>query len=90
MVSKSIRVTIFVLAAFAESSRELTAAPQGISDDFVIMLVRSTCFGECPAYAVSIDAKGNVTYEGKKFVTSRRTRSVCSLRTHRSSKTSTP
>jgi hypothetical protein len=68
MVSKPIRVAIFALAAFAESNRQSTAAPQAIPDDFVIRLVRSTCFGECPAYSVTIDAKGNVTYEGEKFV----------------------
>jgi hypothetical protein len=68
MVSKSIRVAIFALAAFAGSNGESTAASQGIPDDFVITLTRSTCFGECPAYSVTIDAKGNVTYVGKKFV----------------------
>ena len=68
MVSKSIRVAIFALAVFAESNRQSTAAPQGIPDDFVIRLVRSTCFGACPAYSVTIDANGHVTYEGKKFV----------------------
>jgi hypothetical protein len=41
---------------------------QTVPDDFVITLARSTCFGECPAYSVAIDAKGDVTYEGKRFV----------------------
>jgi hypothetical protein len=30
-------------------------------DDFLITLVRTSCFGECPVYSVSIDAKGNVS-----------------------------
>ena len=41
---------------------------QAIPDDFIVPLGRTTCFGECPAYSVSIDAKGNVRYEGRKFV----------------------
>jgi len=39
-----------------------------IPDDLVIKLDRTTCFGECPAYSVTIDAKGTVTYDGEKFV----------------------
>jgi hypothetical protein len=35
---------------------------------FVIKLERTSCFGECPVYSVSIDARGNVAYEGTKFV----------------------
>ena len=58
---------IVVLLTFSVSAAR-QAAPQAVPDDFVITLARTTCFGECPAYAVSIDAKGNVTYEGKKFV----------------------
>jgi hypothetical protein len=43
-------------------------ATQAIPDDFVITLERTACFGACPVYSVSIDAKGNVTYDGTKFV----------------------
>src|SRR5688572_17114915 len=39
-----------------------------IPDDLLIRLDRTSCFGACPVYSVSIDAKGNVTYEGRKFV----------------------
>jgi len=46
-----------------------SAAPQQtIPDDALIKLERTVCFGECPAYSVTIDAKGNVTYQGDKFV----------------------
>lgn len=30
---------------------------------------KSECFGDCPVYNVIIDAAGNVTYTGKKYVT---------------------
>jgi len=50
------------------SSTATGAVRQPLPDDFFITLGRTTCFGECPAYSVSIDAKGNVTYEGRKFV----------------------
>ena len=34
----------------------------------VITLERTTCFGTCPAYKVSIFGDGSVLYEGKEFV----------------------
>jgi len=39
-----------------------------VPGDTVITLERTTCGGECPAYRVSIDARGNVVYEGTEFV----------------------
>jgi hypothetical protein len=41
---------------------------QAVPDDFVITLERTSCFGECPVYSVTIDARGNITYDGTKFV----------------------
>jgi hypothetical protein len=57
---------LFLTLSGSPAARQ--AAAQAIPDDFSITLARTTCFGECPAYAVTIYAKGNVTYEGKKFV----------------------
>jgi hypothetical protein len=39
-----------------------------LPDDLTITLERTSCFGECPVYQVTIDARGNVTYTGRKFV----------------------
>jgi hypothetical protein len=36
--------------------------------DFQITLERTACFGSCPVYTVSIDARGAVTYDGTKDV----------------------
>jgi hypothetical protein len=36
--------------------------------DALIELRRTSCFGTCPVYTVSIDAAGRVTYVGEKFV----------------------
>jgi hypothetical protein len=33
-----------------------------------ITLERTSCFGSCPVYSVSIDGDGTVTYEGRQFV----------------------
>jgi hypothetical protein len=57
---------IAVAVALAATSSEAIA--QAVSDDFVIRLERTACFGTCPVYSVSIDASGNVEYDGKKFV----------------------
>ncbi|HET9191240.1 MAG TPA: ankyrin repeat domain-containing protein [Vicinamibacterales bacterium] len=44
------------------------AAAQTIPDDFLLTLERTACFGDCPVYTVTIDARGNVAYEGKASV----------------------
>jgi hypothetical protein len=45
-----------------------TAADAAPSEDVTITLERTTCYGTCPAYKVSIRGDGSVVYEGKKFV----------------------
>jgi len=62
-----IGIAAFVLFPVTSLTRS-TAGTQVIPDDFVITLERTACFGACPVYSVSIDAQGNVTYEGMKFV----------------------
>ncbi|MEO8257227.1 MAG: DUF6438 domain-containing protein [Acidobacteriota bacterium] len=44
------------------------ARTTAIPDDLAITLERSACFGECPVYTVTIDARGKVTYDGADFV----------------------
>jgi hypothetical protein len=44
------------------------SAAQDLPEDFLVRLERTICGGECPAYSVTIDARGNVTYEGTEFV----------------------
>ncbi len=39
-----------------------------VPSDFVLTLQRSECYGECPVYTVTVDAAGNVEYQGTKFV----------------------
>jgi hypothetical protein len=39
-----------------------------VPPDTVIQLERTSCFGSCPVYTVTIDARGAVTYVGKQFV----------------------
>ena len=36
--------------------------------DAVITLLRTECFGSCPAYKVTILGDGTVSYEGRRFV----------------------
>jgi hypothetical protein len=44
------------------------AEAQGIPDDFSVTVTRTPCFGSCPVYSVTIDARGNVSYQGDAFV----------------------
>jgi hypothetical protein len=68
MVLSSFRVAGSALVWVAVSMTAPAVVAQAVPDDVVIKLERTSCFGECPVYSVSIDAKGNVTYEGTKFV----------------------
>jgi len=50
----------------------LGSSARGLSqdalDDVVIKLERTSCFGSCPVYTVTLDARGGVTWLGEKFV----------------------
>jgi hypothetical protein len=61
----SVAAAVVALGASLHASQN---TPQAVPEDFVIKLERTSCFGPCPVYSVTIDGKGNVTYEGKKFV----------------------
>src|SRR5438128_1704045 len=39
-----------------------------VPPDAIIRLQRTSCFGPCPIYTVTIDARGTVTYDGERFV----------------------
>lgn len=39
-----------------------------VPPDASISLQRTSCFGPCPIYTVTIDGRGTVTYEGERFV----------------------
>jgi hypothetical protein len=48
--------------------RNSAAQLDDVPADTVIHLERTSCFGPCPIYAVTIDAQGTITYNGIKFV----------------------
>ena len=52
-----------------------SAAAQGVDvpADALIHMQRTSCFGTCPIYAVTIDGRGAVTYDGERFVRDRAT-----------------
>src|SRR5687767_7228751 len=39
-----------------------------VPPDASIRLQRTSCFGPCPVYTVTIDSRGTVTYDGEEFV----------------------
>ena len=41
---------------------------QSTPEDFSVRLERTSCFGDCPVYTVTIDAAGTVTYDGRDHV----------------------
>lgn len=64
------RVLYFaVIAALAGSAPDVYAGRQHpVPPDLVIKLERTSCYGECPIYTVTLDRDGNVVFEGTKFV----------------------
>ncbi len=70
----AVTATLFPCLPIATARAQTPSVP----DDVLITLERTSCFGKCPVYSVSIDAKGNVVYDGTNFVhvTGRRTDKV--------------
>jgi hypothetical protein len=65
MTALTIRVLLTLVIGLARSAAaQETTAPA----DTVIRLQRTACYGSCPIYSVTIDARGAVTYDGEKFV----------------------
>ena len=62
MISMTVRVAFAVIIGLAAvvAAQEPDPPP-----DALIRLQRTSCFGSCPIYTVTIDARGTVTYEGE-------------------------
>jgi hypothetical protein len=65
MLTMRVRVAFALIIGLAGS-----AAAQGVDvpADAVIRMQRTSCFGPCPIYAITIDARGAVSYDGEQFV----------------------
>jgi hypothetical protein len=57
-----------VVALLASGGFPAVAGQREVPPDTNIRLERTSCFGECPVYSVTIDAHGNVVYDGQNFV----------------------
>lgn len=68
MTLSTFRVTGSIVAAVVIATAASGISAQNVPADLVITLERTSCYGECPVYSVTIDAGGNVTYAGKRFV----------------------
>src|SRR5215471_999076 len=61
-------MTRHVALALAIGLGNAAAQSVDVPPDAVIRLERTSCYGSCPIYTVTIDARGIVTYEGKRHV----------------------
>ena len=59
-------VVVLTLTGLARGSGAQDRPP--LPDDTLITLERTSCFGQCSVYTVSVDATGSVVYEGRQFV----------------------
>lgn len=59
---------VAIVLAIVGSIATVAAQTPAVPLDTRITLERTTCYGTCPAYSVTIDAGGNVTYEGQQHV----------------------
>lgn len=58
-------IALALAIALAAPARAQTP---NVPPDASIRLQRTSCFGTCPVYTVTIDARGTVTYDGERFV----------------------
>ena len=65
MITMAARVAFVIGLGLAGS-----AAAQGVdvSANTLIQMQRTSCYGPCPVYTVTIDGRGVVTYDGGRFV----------------------
>ena len=61
----TVRVAFALVIGLAGSA---AAQVVDVPADTLIHMQRTSCFGPCPIYAVTIDARGTVTFEGEMFV----------------------
>jgi hypothetical protein len=65
MPSTTVRCAFALVIGLAGAA---AAQEPQVRPDAIIRLQRTSCFGPCPIYTVTIDARGTVTYEGERFV----------------------
>jgi hypothetical protein len=68
MTCRSLRIAAVAFTLVATGATGQARAPQSVPEDFVIRIERTPCYLQCPVYSVTIDAHGDVTYEGTRFV----------------------
>ncbi|QLH10853.1 DUF6438 domain-containing protein [Nitrosarchaeum sp. AC2] len=62
-------VIVFVIVfAFGLNVIYVPLAPPDYSNDVIISLERTPCYGPCPVYSVTVFENGSVIYEGKQHV----------------------
>ena len=65
MITMAVRVVLALLIGITVGAAAQEVEPPA---DAMIRLQRTSCYGPCPIYSVTIDARGTVTYNGDKFV----------------------
>ena len=73
LVLLTVVITGFAVAGNAHSrkARKKHKTPVAATTPAItsVSITHTACFGRCPNYTVTIDDKGMVTYEGKRFTT---------------------
>jgi Domain of unknown function (DUF6438) len=60
--------SLFLLLIVCAGGRAQSFSQPSIPKDTVITLSRTSCFGYCPTYKLTISADGAVTFEGRDYV----------------------
>lgn len=66
-MKKLIQTLLLLLILFTISCGNKIYKTHINENTFLIEIEKSGCYGTCPVYKISLDNKGNVIYEGKKF-----------------------
>lgn len=67
VIPDTLRLFSFALAISLAACPALAQEPE-VPADALIRLQRTSCYGPCPIYTVTIDGRGTVTYEGERSV----------------------
>ena len=57
-----------LLLSLAACKTDQAAQEASVAEDFFLRITRTPCYGTCPDFTLTVDAKGNVAYTGRNFV----------------------
>lgn len=67
-MKQTVRASLYLAAAFLLFSAEKCNEGYRYSDQTMVEMSKTACFGRCPVYTFTLHGDGSATFNGKRFV----------------------